>query len=101
VTNTGTAPLVVRGSTVEDSARPDVFQVVGDTCAGHAVAPGGTCEVGVRFTPPAAGASYRAALALRANTTPERTDVPLAGTGVTAAAAWPNDGPASVAGLAS
>jgi hypothetical protein len=55
VTNSGESAMTVSGVTVEPPAARPHYTVIGDTCAGAAVAPGASCAVTVRFVPTANG----------------------------------------------
>jgi len=55
VANTGTGPLIV-GAAGIGGTDPGDFGLVDDQCSGATVAPGGTCTIGVTFTPGTVGA---------------------------------------------
>jgi hypothetical protein len=59
----GTLPLDVARVTTDGAARDD-FLVAADDCAGTTLAPGGQCEVRVRFAPSAAGRREAALVAV-------------------------------------
>lgn len=86
VTSTGTAPLTLGQAAVEGEDASD-FPIRGDTCSGATVAPGGSCQVAVRFDATEAG-PRAATLAIPATGigTPALSAL-LEGTGLTAAAA--------------
>ena len=83
VTNTGTASLSI--STVAlGGANAGDFAKSSDTCTGATVAPAGTCEVTLTFTPSAAG-SRSASLSFADNAASSPQQVTLSGTGVATA----------------
>jgi N-acetylneuraminic acid mutarotase len=77
VKNTGTAPLVVTGASLAGHAD---FAIDSESCSAAPVQPGATCQVGVVFTPQAAG-PRDATLTLADNTAAGSTTAALAGTG--------------------
>ncbi|SEE92673.1 phosphodiester glycosidase family protein [Jiangella alba] len=85
LTNTGDRPLVVSGLTVT----ADAFAVAdARACTAAPVAPGASCEVAVRFTPPPAGGRASADLVVESNAPGGAVEVPLTG-----AEAEPEAGP--------
>ena len=58
ITDTGTAPLTIAGSTVSGPAAAD-YKLSADACTGQAVAPASACTVVVTFTPGGEGARSR------------------------------------------
>lgn len=80
VTNNGSAPLVVSGVLLGGSDPGDFL--VGDRCQ-LPIAAGASCQVGVRFSPQAAGARS-ATLTLLTNAAHAPAPVPLSNGGVTA-----------------
>ena len=77
VTNTGAAPLIVSGAQVSGAQAGDYL--IADGCQSP-VAPGATCQIGVRFAPQATGASS-AALTLISNAATAPGPIALSGTG--------------------
>lgn len=55
VTNRGGAPLTVTSVTVVSALAPTDYTFPSDTCTGKPVAPKGTCQVTVKFSPAAPG----------------------------------------------
>jgi hypothetical protein len=80
ITNTGSAPLVVSAVYATGTAQGDY--IVGDRCQ-DPVAVGGTCEIGIRFAPQAAGARS-ATLKVESNASGSPATVSLSGTGAKA-----------------
>jgi hypothetical protein len=80
ITNTGSAPLVVSAVYVTGTGRGDY--IVGDRCQ-DPVAVGGTCEIGMRFAPQAAGARP-ATLKIESNDPHGPATVSVSGTGARA-----------------
>ena len=72
------------------------FTVVGDTCAGHTLGTGESCEVAVSFDPGATGAR-EAVLQAAIEGSSQKLELPLAGTG-TAASVPPETPPGSPGG---
>jgi hypothetical protein len=85
VSNSGTLPLTITGERVGGADAAD-FTVAVDACAGKTLAPGASCELGIRFIP-SATSTRSAAIALADN---EQTPSTIALTGVGVA---PNAGP--------
>ena len=83
VTNTGDSPLLASGFALGGSF-PGDYGIASDGCSGVAVPPGGTCVIGLRFAPGAAGARG-ATLTFEANTASVTHGVSLIGRGVSAA----------------
>ncbi|MEA2228189.1 MAG: hypothetical protein QOF04_1819 [Solirubrobacteraceae bacterium] len=79
LTNTGSAPLLVTGLSVTGADARD-FAIVSESCRASPVPPGGTCEVGLQFTPTAAGARS-ATLTVADNTAAGTTTAALTGSG--------------------
>ncbi|MGO9788848.1 MAG: choice-of-anchor D domain-containing protein [Solirubrobacteraceae bacterium] len=91
--NSGQAPLRLAGATSITGTDPGDFAVSGgdDLCAGHTLAAGQSCWVGVRFTPQAAGVrSATVNLAASGAYSPPTSTIALIGTGVAANAANAN-----------
>ena len=80
IENSGGAPLLVSGVQLA-GPQSSAFEVVSDHCSGQSVPPGGSCTVGVSFSPQTDGASV-AALTVSDNATGSPQSVPLTGTGV-------------------
>lgn len=83
VKNTGTAPLVVSGVSLAGHAD---FAVDSESCSAAPVAPGDSCQVGLVFTPKAAG-PRSATLTLADNTAAGTTTAALSGSGIGSAPA--------------
>jgi hypothetical protein len=78
LTNTGNTPVEIRSiETVGDAASD--FAVASDTCSGNTIPTGGTCTVGVTFTPTEVG--DRSATLSLTDATGARHNAPLSGTG--------------------
>lgn len=76
LTNTGDRPLTVSGLTVT----ADAFAVAdARACTAAPVVPGASCDVAVRFTPPAAGGRTSADLVVESNAPGGAVEVPLTG----------------------
>jgi hypothetical protein len=80
LTNTGSAPLVVSAASVSGAARGDYL--VSDRCQ-DPVPVSGTCEIGVRFAPQAAGVRP-GTLTIKSNDPGSPATVSLSGTGARA-----------------
>nr|WP_296066635.1 phosphodiester glycosidase family protein [uncultured Actinoplanes sp.] len=92
VTNTGDQPLRISSTAVQGAgpAGRTPFRIDRDTCDDHAVAPGGTCTVSVRFAPARPDVTFRASLVFRTNTADRHEAVALTGTSTTVPwGAWP------------
>jgi hypothetical protein len=85
LTNTGSAPVVVRSVVATGDARHD-FAVTTDTCGGTTVPAGATCAVGMRFTPSEIGT--RAATLTVTDATGAEHKAALFGTGTAARLAF-------------
>ncbi len=92
----GTAPLALRGLSVEGAAARDF--TVDAPCVGAEVAPGVACSVAVRFSPTAPG-RRTAELLVRSNDPAGPQRVPLGGTGAARVVAAPADAQLSAASL--
>jgi N-acetylneuraminic acid mutarotase len=92
LTNTGTAPLLVGAITVTGGGAHD-YEVASESCSEAPVAPGATCEIGVVFTPAAAGAR-NATLTVADNSAAGTSTAALTGSGASDA---PADGQAPAA----
>jgi len=80
VTNAGTTAITVNTISLSGLNAAD-FQLTADTCTGQVLPAGGSCNIGVTFTPAATG-SRNAAVAI-ADTAPDSpVSVALSGTGV-------------------
>jgi hypothetical protein len=84
VTNSGQMPLVLGQATVAGTDA-GAFSIVAaqDSCSGQTVAAGGTCTIGVAFSPTSAGAQS-ASLSVPSNDPASPATVALSGTGQTA-----------------
>ncbi|MEM3002136.1 MAG: choice-of-anchor D domain-containing protein, partial [Candidatus Nitrosocaldus sp.] len=81
VKNTGMA--VLRITSVTPPSSP--FSIINDGCSGQNIAPGNTCNLVVRFTPPSAG-PFNSQFSINSNDPDTPTlNVPIQGTGVGAA----------------
>jgi Abnormal spindle-like microcephaly-assoc'd, ASPM-SPD-2-Hydin/HYDIN/CFA65/VesB-like, Ig-like domain/IPT/TIG domain/Cep192 domain 4 len=80
VTNTGTADLHVTGASVGPGASGFNFGPT-DTCSHQTIAPGGSCQTGVVFTPNQLGAKA-GTLSFEDDASSSPQTVPLSGTGV-------------------
>ncbi len=89
VTNAGSAPLLVTGATVGGTNASD-FTVTANGCAAAPVPAGGSCSIGVRFTPGAAG--ERSATLVVPGNAPS-AQVALSGRGLAAATPTPTPTP--------
>ncbi|HEX7243753.1 MAG TPA: choice-of-anchor D domain-containing protein, partial [Longimicrobiaceae bacterium] len=92
----GTAPLALRGLSVEGAAARDF--TVDAPCEGAEVAPGVACSVAVRFSPTAPG-RRTAELLVRSNDPAGPQRVPLGGIGAARVVAAPADARLSAASL--
>lgn len=77
LSNDGDADLSISDLTLSGDA---AFELIGDDCAGP-IAPGGSCQVDIRFAPDAPEA-FAAALAVASNASKAPVDVAIAGQGV-------------------
>jgi hypothetical protein len=94
LTNVGVDPVTL-GTPALGGPDASAFEVTADACGGATLAASETCEISVRFTPPAA-ASFAAALSISiegVSEPPGPLSIPLAGS-----ASWSNTFP-SVSGL--
>ena len=85
LTNTGTAPLLVGAITVTGGGAND-YEVASESCSEAPVAPGATCEIGVVFTPSAAG-RRNATLTVADNSAAGTSTAALTGSGASDAPA--------------
>jgi len=79
ITNTGTVSLTLGAATITGAQSLD-FSLVSDTCSSESVSAGGSCSIGVVFTPSDIGTST-ATLQLSANTARGGVEIDLIGTG--------------------
>jgi uncharacterized repeat protein (TIGR01451 family) len=80
VTNAGTTAITINTISLSGLNAAD-FQLTADTCGGQVLAAGGSCNIGVTFTPAATGS--RSATVVIADTAPDSpVSVALGGTGV-------------------
>ena len=91
ITNTGDSPLLTSRLAL-GGAHPGDFAVISDSCSGVAVPSGGSCAIGVRFAPAAAGARS-ATLTFEANTAAVTHAVSLLGRGIAAPVSPPIEPP--------
>jgi hypothetical protein len=86
VTNAGQSPMHVSSPTLTggDAAQ---FRLVGDSCAGAAVAPGAACAVAVTYAPTAPGTHSDARLVIATDAQAAPLTVSLSGTAIAAAVA--------------
>ncbi len=82
VTNTGVGPLSLTGLTLTGASAGE-YQIVDDNCTTAAIAPGGSCTIGVRFRPTVTGPK-QAELALTSSAVPTPQTVGLSGAGISA-----------------
>jgi hypothetical protein len=78
LTNNGAAPIEIRSAEATGDAASD-FAVASDTCSSTTIPTGGTCTVGVAFTPTNVGS--RIAVLTLTDATGARHDAALSGTG--------------------
>ena len=81
VTNTGTGPAPLDITAVVFDPETTVFDVVATDCTGRDVPVGGSCFLGVRFTPAVAGPAT-ATLSVTGNQAGSPTLIQLSGTGI-------------------
>ena len=90
ITNTGNSPLTIAGLTVAGAAASDF--IVGSSSCGGSLAPGGSCQLTVRFAPTALG-GRAASLAISSNDTASPASVQLSGMGAQPSATTPTPSP--------
>ncbi|MDW5596919.1 kelch repeat-containing protein [Conexibacter stalactiti] len=92
VTVTGDVPIFPRATTLEGVGAAD-FEIVSDSCDGAALERGGSCFVGLRFSPRADGARSASLVLSAGELAGGRKVVALSGTGVAAAVTPPPAAP--------
>ncbi len=90
VTNTGNVPLTIAGVTFAGAGANDFF--FGSWSCGGSVAPGSSCQLGVRFAPAASGPRV-ATLTIVSNDPAGPASVQLAGTGAQSSTVTPIPSP--------
>lgn len=83
VTNSGDQPLRISDVRIEaEGASKGVFLLATNACADGTIAPGGSCEVLVRYAPAQPKVTNTATLVFRTNTADDEHTVPLSGTSI-------------------